>query len=282
MIASSHIYWAHKHRQLVNESIIKIQAEIKHSLPASWITQIISLRQWRQPFFKINKSEFFLLCQYYSIYSFLLWSKTLKLRCHILGRGKLYHVGVFPPWDSSSEEEWFDRYVRATRTCWKASKRLPDRLDWAELIWVRLEVDWIQTATQIILPSARAVMAAPSGTVFWTTRMTLLESVLSWYHPLWGCCWCIPAASVNASWSLCCVCLHRFIQDLLNLSHLPWPHPAEWQLAREPRAVAAPHHWWHMQKPWDIISEKLWLQFCRPFPSPAYRLEKINIVPPLE
>lgn len=32
MIASSHIYWANKQRQLVYELIIEIQAEIKHSL----------------------------------------------------------------------------------------------------------------------------------------------------------------------------------------------------------------------------------------------------------
>lgn len=74
----------------------------------------------------------------------------------------------------------------------------------------------------------------------------------------------------NTSWSLCCVCVRMLSQGYFNLSS-PWPYPTEWQLAGEPRAAASPPTLMTHGQPWDIISEKLWLQSCRPFPGLACR-----------
>lgn len=158
-------------------------------------------------------------------------------------------------------------------TCWKASKWLPDRLDWAEPIWARLEVDRVQTAAQISLPSVRVVVATPSGTASWMTPMTLLETVLSWFLPLSLECWCILTATVTLPDHSAVFCVRMFSQRFFNF--LPsWQYPAEWRLAREPRVAAAPQHWWHMHSLGDTVSEKLWLQSCRPVPGLAYRLKK--------
>lgn len=105
--------------------------------------------------------------------------------------------------------------------------------EWAELIWARLEVERVQTATQISLPSVRVVVATPSGSAFWMTLSWKLSSSLQ--------CWCILTASVTLPDVFVCTRLGSFC--LLSR----WPYPVEWRLARQPRVVAATKHRWHVK-----------------------------------
>lgn len=46
----------------------------------------------------------------------------------------------------------------------------------AEMIWTRVEVERVQTATQISLPSVKAALATPSGSALWTILLQKLSS----------------------------------------------------------------------------------------------------------
>ena len=82
-----------------------------------------------------------------------------------------------PPWDSFSTVGWCHRWMWSTQTGWKALKWLSDRVDWTELIQARVEVEKVQTATQICVPSVRVAVATQGLSIWLLSHSYKLSSV---------------------------------------------------------------------------------------------------------
>lgn len=146
-------------------------------------------------------------------------------------------MSLILPWDSFSTVGWCHLWMWTTQTRWKALKWLPDRVDWTRLIQARVEVDPVQTATQICVPSVRVAVATEGFSIWLLShfyKLPLLKPCL------------LPGVLMHSSHHsgrLACRCLSKFISNarlpdniLLNDS---WPE--------KPREVAASPFWGHTQ-----------------------------------